>query len=182
MNFSTIAEIYSANDLAREQLKNTITDLDDEALNFMPDDGGWSVANTVEHIAIVERGVTGICVKLLSKAEAESRGADGSAQLSANFTAKAMEMKDEKFNAPDRVQPTCKQSLSESIEVLDSTRKSLNELRKKFETVEGADFTFPHPAFGEMTAHDWLFLIGAHEVRHTKQIERILSDQNEAKD
>jgi len=182
MKFSTIKEIYGANDLAREQLKNTITDLDDEALNFMPADGGWSVANTVEHIAIVERGIMGICVKLLSKAEAEGRQSDGSANLSSSFIAKAKEMKDEKFNAPDRVQPTCKQSLRESVEVLDSTRKSLNELRKKFETVEGTDFTFPHPAFGEMTAHDWLFLIGAHEVRHTNQIKGILSEQNEAQD
>ena len=34
---------------------------------------------------------------------------------------------------------------------------------------------FPHPFFGELSATEWLVLLGGHEARHTAQIERILS-------
>ena len=58
---------------------------------------------------------------------------------------------------------------------LDETRKSLEDLRPMFESVECSEFKFPHPFFGDLTAHEWLALVGGHELRHTQQIERILA-------
>ena len=182
MNFNTIGEIYSTNDIAREKLKGVVSNLSDEQLNFLPSDGSWSITHVVEHVSVVERSLLTICTKLLLKAEAEGRKADGSAKVSPSFLGKLAEAKETKLNAPEIVLPTCKQDVKESVGVMDETRKKVNELREKFETVEGTEFTFPHPAFGDMTAQDWLLLIGLHDLRHLKQIDRILKAQNEPQD
>ncbi|NNE65356.1 MAG: hypothetical protein HKN33_02220 [Pyrinomonadaceae bacterium] len=54
-------------------------------------------------------------------------------------------------------------------------------MKPLFEETNGTVLSFPHPAFGKLTAIDWLVLIGGHENRHTSQIERILSARNAAK-
>jgi hypothetical protein len=40
-----------------------------------------------------------------------------------------------------------------------------------------ADVTFPHPFFGELSAIEWLCLIGGHEQRHLKQIKRVMAEK-----
>ena len=57
---------------------------------------------------------------------------------------------------------------------MDETRQKLEELRPLFESIECSDVKFPHPAFGDMSAHEWLALLGGHETRHIRQIEGIL--------
>ena len=182
LNFTTIAEIYAANDHARERLKNTVSNLSDEQVYFVPGGEGWSVAHIVEHLSKVERGMTGISSKLLSKAEDRGRNSDGTANLSPNFIEKLSDIEGKKFEAPDVVKPEGSQSVSQSMTLLDESQKNLDDMQRRFDTVEGTEFTFPHPYFGGMTAQDWLALIGGHESRHLDQIDRILTLQNDATD
>jgi uncharacterized damage-inducible protein DinB len=84
MNYQNISEIYAANDKIHGKLKETVSALTDEQANFLlEEDGGgkWSVANIVEHIAIVQEGMTKISAKLLSKAQNRGGKADGAAKL-----------------------------------------------------------------------------------------------------
>ncbi len=177
MNYQNISEIYAANDKIHGKLKETVSALTNEQANFLlEEDGGkWSVANIVEHIAIVQEGMTKISAKLLSKAQNRGGKADGAAKLSENFAQKALEAKDLKFEAPEMVRPSGKFSIAESLAKLEETRASLKDLRPLFESVECSDFKFPHPFMGELTAHEWLALVGGHEIRHIRQIENILS-------
>jgi uncharacterized damage-inducible protein DinB len=78
MNYRTIEEVYGANAAIREKLKATLASIPDEAVNRQPDADRWSVAQLVEHVAIVNEGMGKICAKLLSKAEADGRTSDGS--------------------------------------------------------------------------------------------------------
>ncbi len=180
MKFETIAEIYEMNDGVRARLKELVSSLSEDSVNVVPEGENWSITNIVEHLAKVEQAMMGISAKLL--AEAEGISSDGTANLSQNFLENIASIGEQKFDAPEFVQPEGSQSISELIIVLDETRKSLNGMREKFETVEGTKFTFPHPYFGDMTAQDWLALVGGHESRHIAQIERILSTQNDAQD
>ncbi len=65
-------------------------------------------------------------------------------------------------------------TIAESLAKLDENRRQLEELRPIFESVECSDFKFPHPAFGDISAHEWLALIGGHEIRHIEQINNLL--------
>jgi uncharacterized damage-inducible protein DinB len=174
MNYQNISEIYEANDKIRTKLKETVSDLTEEQANFLPEGEKWTVANLVEHIAIVENGITRISAKLLTEAQAIGAKAGGEAKISENFVQKVSWGRTQKFEAPERVHPTGNLTIVESLAKLDENRPKLEELRPLFESVECSDFKFPHPAFGDMSAHEWLALIGGHELRHIQQIKNIL--------
>lgn len=176
MNYQNISEIYEANNKIRARLKETVSNLTDEQANFLPEGEKWSAANLVEHIAIVENGITRISAKLLTEAQAAgAAAAGGEAKISEDFLQKLSQGRTQKFEAPERVHPSGKWTIAESLAKLDENRRKLEELRPLFESVECSDFKFPHPAFGDMSAHEWLALIGGHEFRHIEQIKKVLS-------
>lgn len=176
MNYQTIEEVYAANRAIREKLKQTIAGLPDEVTHARPDADRWSVAQLVEHIAIVNQGMGRICAKLLSKAEAAGRTSDGRVTISANFAEKATASVDQKLQAPEMVHPGETPSVAEVLARLDASEKFFDELRAKFETIDGTDPKFPHPYFGDLSAQEWLVLAGGHEARHIGQIRRLATE------
>lgn len=175
MNNQTIGDIYAKNDKIRENTKQLVASLTGEQTAALPDGEKWTIAEIVEHIAIVQDGMTKISAKLLTKAQAAGKTADGAARLSKNFASKAAEAQTLKFEAPDRVRPTGKQSIEESLKKMDEAREELEKLRPLFESVECSDYKFPHPFMGDLTAHEWLALVGGHEARHLQQIQNRLN-------
>ena len=174
MNHQTISDIYEANDRIREKLTEMISNLTEEQTTFLPEGEKWTIANLVEHIAIVEEGMTKISAKLLGQARDANKSFDGKVKLSENFAKKAVEAQTQKFEAPERVHPSGKLTVAESLAKLKENRQKIEELRPLFESVDGTDFKFPHPFMGELSAHEWLTLIGGHEARHIEQIKNIL--------
>ncbi|MDQ3750850.1 MAG: DinB family protein [Acidobacteriota bacterium] len=174
MNNQTINDVYENNDKIRENTKKLVADLTDEQIAFLPENEKWTIAHIIEHIAIIQDGMAKISAKLLTQAQAAGKTADGAARLSENFVQKAAEAKTLKFQAPDMVHPTGNQTIEESLRKMDETREKLEKLRPLFKSVECSDFKFPHPFMGELTAHEWLTLVGGHEARHLRQIENIL--------
>ena len=176
-----ISDIYANNDKIHEQTKQLVGDLSDEQKSFLPADEKWSIAQIVEHIAIVQEGMAKISAKLLSEAQKANKQSDGAARLSENFQTKAAEAKKLKLEAPERVRPTGNQTVEDSLRKMDENQKMLKDLRPLFETVECSDFKFPHPFMGDLTAHEWLMLVGGHEARHQRQIENLLEQIGEGK-
>jgi len=175
MNNQTIADIYATNDKIREKLKQTVLSLNDEQLTFLPDGEKWTIAHIVEHISIVEDGMSKISAKLLTQAQSAGKQSSGEAILTENFAKKAAEARELKFEAPERVRPTGNQTIAESLAKMEENRQALEKLRPLFESVECGNYKFPHPFMGDLTAHEWLALVGGHEVRHLAQIEKILA-------
>ncbi len=174
MKYQTIEEVYAANDKIRAGLLEMLGDVSDEQANALPDGEKWTIAQIVEHIAIVQNGMTRISAKLLNEAKADGKTSDGKVLISDDFSQKAAGAREQKFEAPDRVLPTGNQTIAESIEKLKESEKGLKDLQPMFETVECSDHKFPHPAFGDLTAHEWLALVGGHEFRHLQQIKKRL--------
>ena len=171
MSNQTIGDIYANNEKIHEKTKQFLASLTEEQTAAMPEGEKWTIAEIVEHIAIVQEGMMKISAKLLTQAKAAGKTSDGTARLSENFAVKAAEAQRLKFEAPDRVRPTGNQTIAESLTKMEETRRALEDLRPLFESVECSDFKFPHPFMGDLTAHEWLALIGGHEARHLRQIE-----------
>ena len=174
MNYQTIEEVYAANDKIRARLLETLREISDDEANALPEGEKWTIAQIVEHLALVEDGMAKISAKLLNQARAEGRSSDGKARISDEFTQKAAGSINQKLQAPERVHPAGNQTIAESLAKLEQSRQRLYDLRPLFETVECSDHKFPHPAFGDLTAHEWLALAGGHEFRHLQQIKRRL--------
>ena len=182
MKFDSVEEIFAANDRVRESLIGLLAGISADDEELPSENGEWTVSKVVEHLAKVENSMMRICAKLLSKAKDKGLRADGTVRISKHFTQAVAKVKADgtKLNAPEVVQPKGGCPVSESIMLMNATREELKELRPMFEEFDGSAFSFPHPAFGDLTALDWLVLIGGHEARHLAQIERILAKRDAA--
>jgi uncharacterized damage-inducible protein DinB len=176
MNYQTIDEVYAANNAIREKFKQAVAAVPAEKAQIRPSADQWSVAQLVEHVAIVNEGMGKICAKLLSKAESDGRTSDGSVRISANFVEKASASVDQKLQAPEMVRPADEPSISEAMDRLDAAARFLSDLRPKFEAIDGTAPGFPHPYFGDLSAQEWLVLAGGHEARHLTQIRRLAAE------
>lgn len=175
MDNQTIGDVYANNDKIREQTKGLIASLTAGQLTALPEGEKWTITEILEHMAQVQEAMTRISTRLLTQAKAAGKTADGAASFSDNFKSKFGVTREMKFEAPENLHPTGKSSIEESLAKMEETREALEELRPLFETVECSDFKFPHPFMGDLTAHDWLALIGGHEARHLRQIENRLT-------
>lgn len=176
MAYETVEDVYAANRAIREKFKAAIADLSEAQLHARPDEQAWSIAQIVEHVAIVNEGMSRICAKLLSKAEAHGQENDGSVRIENEFLQPGSSAAEQKFQAPEMVHPSGNVSVAESLAKLDALQAHFDELRSKFESIDGTSHKFPHPLFGDLSAQEWLVLSGGHEARHLRQVKRILAE------
>jgi hypothetical protein len=174
MEYKTVDDVYAANTAVREKFKQSFASLSEEQLNAKPEGEGWSVAQIVEHVAVVNGGALRICAKLLGKGEEAGKSNDGSVFISPEFIEAGSSAVGQKLEAPEMVRPINNVPISDSVAKLDEQQALYAELKGKFETVDGVEAKFPHPYFGDLSAQEWLVLSGAHEIRHLKQIRRVL--------
>src|SRR5262245_32247331 len=122
MNSRSIEEVYRRNDEVAERFVSLIGSLSEEQIEHLPDGEKWTIGNIAEHVSIVETGMIRICAKLLRKAEAEGKLADGTVAASDEFLEKTAEIATIKLEAPEIVQPTKERAIGESIEQLNQNR------------------------------------------------------------
>ncbi len=173
MRYETIADIYSAKEQARDRLTSTVASISDQEAVALPDDEKWTIQQIVEHISMVDTGISRICANLLEGAKQAGKPSDGTVAVSADFF--EMVAATGKMEAPDRVKPSGNVTIAEALERLDANRPAFQALRFDLETFDVSEPKFPHPYFGDMTAVEWLIVAGGHETRHTAQIERLLA-------
>jgi hypothetical protein len=175
MDYKTIDKIYAANDRYRNYLLETIDTLTAEEVKAFPLDEKWSIEQILEHISIVEEGMSKICRKLLTGARDEGLKSEGAVSISDSFRAYAENIDDIKLEAPERVQPTGMQSVADSKKKIVENQAWFENLRPIFQKFDGTKAKFPHPYFGPLSAQDWLVLAGEHTRRHTRQIEKLVA-------
>ncbi len=174
MRYETIADIYSANSRIRERLADTLSSVTEDEAVELPDGEKWSIAQIVEHLALVEDGTSRICAKLLNSARSDGATSDGTFVLTRGFGEKAVEIDGIKVEAPERVHPTGNLSIPQSMERLKASTSAFDALRPDLEQFDLTAHKYPHPFFGGLTAAEWLVMVGWHEQRHNKQIETML--------
>ena len=169
MTYDSVDDVFAANDAVRRQLLARVEGLDEVRANAS--DGGWTVAQIVEHLSIAEPRITDAIEGMLAPAET-----DGQRKAFAPFSLDDQaEQARDKIEAPDFLRPTGL-PLAEGLRRLKESRAALEGLRPRFES---ADYSrgLKHPAFGVLNAAQWLAFLGMHEQRHLRQVERILGER-----
>jgi len=83
-----------------------------------------------------------------------------------------------KFQAPERVVPIDALSLEESIGKMTETRTRILAPLDELCKYDVSTMLYPHPALGPINAYQWLLVMGGHEARHRRQINRLKEDMN----
>ena len=158
---------------SREGLISAVSGLSEAQENFKPDPDAWSIANIVEHLAIVEDLVAWRLSQLRSapdvSQEATFKGSD-------TLLLEKVVDRSKKIKAPERAQPTGQQ-LTHSLGRLSASHSRIVE----FVQSAPADFRghiMLHPVFGGLDGHQWLVALAGHCERHTRQVEETKLAEN----
>jgi uncharacterized damage-inducible protein DinB len=177
MIYHSVAEIFDSIDETRERLKERVANLSAEQESFRPSSGGWSIAEIVEHLAILEGRLLGLLTVMVNKAEKAGlqRGPENSQFNPVSLEQIVERSLREKYVAPETAQPQGGVSIQDSLERLRESRASLTALRPRIEATDLSSTRYPHPAFGPLDVYQWLVMIGVHEDRHLRQIEALMA-------
>jgi uncharacterized damage-inducible protein DinB len=170
-----LAETMSFLEDKRNELLESFADVPADRLSRRAGADGWSVAEILEHLRMVEAGIA----RLISKRAGQARAAGLSGEKStesvfASFDQLATRLDTPVMQAPVSVQPRANVDLSEALTGLETSREALRVAVAEANGLSLGEIKHTHPILGELDLYQWLIFIGQHEVRHRKQIERTL--------
>ncbi len=149
--------------------------LSDMQMKFKAGPDRWSVAETLEHIALAEDYLMDNITKNIMKAPAGPANRD-TAKLDALILT-AIPDRSQKRQAPGPLVPSGRWSPAETLAHFEQSRAKTIEFLKSTPDLRehaSSDNPFQQP----MDAYEWLLFISAHSERHTKQIAEVKADPN----
>lgn len=157
-----------------QQIVETVSTLDEAAFTTQPEDGGWSVSNTLEHILLTEAAFSGMAMQTMNNSVADSE-----LDLSVNdlVYVGVLANRGNKVTTAPPFEPSGKWSGKQ--EMLDELEKSRNKLidflANTEENLRGYKVALP---FGEVDLLQLHLIIAAHSQRHLFQIQEVLAELN----
>ncbi len=135
---------------------------------------GWTVAQVVEHVAIVEGGA-GRIVSNIAKQVADRPETSDEPVAGALDRYRVADPSFRKVEAPEMVQPANGLPVAESMVRLRESRARLIAALEAASGTALGNAHFPHPLFGPLDGYQWGLLAAQHQLRHLVQIRTILA-------
>jgi hypothetical protein len=140
----------------------------------------WSVAENLEHLAIVEARIAGLLAARISALKAAAppvepgRTAGSPAApgpRSTSFSAARLVDRTARLKTGESSEPTAGLDASAAWALLERSRAALRGLLIASDGLALHDITHPHPFFGLLDAYQWVEFLGGHDARHAAQIK-----------
>lgn len=151
---------------------NSTRGLTDPQWCYQPSPEEWSVAQCVEHLAIVENG---LLRRLQAMASDPAAPEDQLAQAAGkeDLIAKAVPSRGRRVKGPPQAMP--KGDWTDPTTVLTRFIEVRERLIAYAETTSDPLRTrqFPHFVFGPLDGFQWMIFLAAHSERHRKQLEEV---------
>lgn len=157
----------------QNRLVESLEKLSEAQWNFKPAADHWSIAEVMEHVAIVEERVQEI-VGNMGQAPEDSAERDVK-QVDA-FILVAVPMRHPKYKAPERISPLGGRTGAQALQRFLERRVQTIELLSTAPNLRG--HVLPHPIFGPWDGYQWILAAGGHSARHTGQILEVKADPN----
>lgn len=152
----------------RETLRSAVASVPVDKHQQKPGPERWSVADVLEHLAIVEERTAAMMQPVVESAPP----LPGAATVTP-FDRTAMRDRSTKVAAPEMLHPTSAADTSALWTRLERSRELLLSLVERCEGRDLASVERNHPRLGKIDGYQWLLSIGAHEERHAAQIVEI---------
>ncbi len=168
--------------LTRKRVVEATTGLSDAQLRFKPGPDRWSIAEILEHMAIVHERIFKRIVEQLPLAPAPAPDRDS--QLLDAIVMEKIPDRSIKAKAPEFIQPTGSMALSVA---LDSIFRKYERLEAFLESTSGLrEHVMDSPplrvvtegAHQTMDGYQWALASAAHDERHVRQILELKEDPN----
>lgn len=134
----------------------------------------WTVAEVVDHLARVEKGVARLVVKLAAEGRAAGLGPETeTGSVLGALDGRGIEVPSSPRVAPERVQPRADVEASTALAALRETRVELRDALTAADGLALGALRWPHPVLGELDLYQWVLFVARHEQRHRRQIDAI---------
>jgi hypothetical protein len=137
---------------------------------------GWSVAENLDHLSIVEAGIARLITKRAGRAREAGLGQENSTEsVLTSFDQQRAKLDNTVMQAPATVLPRTNVDFKEALDGLERSREALRAAVLGASGLSLGEIKHTHPLLGELDLYQWLIFVGQHEGRHRKQIERTLN-------
>ena len=162
-------------DCARTELLATVEAVPEPLREARPSEEAWSVAEILEHLMRVEKGVARLVAMKAGEMQSQSEPPRDPDELPELAISKFARMSDRtmKITAPERVAPLGEISAGEALEGLAQTRAQLREQLHAADGLALSTAHHMHPVFGVLNLYEWVYATGGHELRHADQIREV---------
>lgn len=141
-----------------------------------PAEGRWSIAQVLEHLAIVERQVVALLRRGVQQAMATGPLPDDEATTPVLPTIDGALLLDRerRVAAGPQVQPSGTVDANGAWQALERHRSTLLDLLHGIDGKRTDMVRAPHPVLGTLTLQQWIAFLGFHEARHAAQIRAVM--------
>jgi DinB family protein len=171
MNDPRITHLLTSLDSTRRALHDAVARVTAARRQERPAPNRWSVAEVLEHLAIVEGRVTGVLEKFVATAPQATSTAQPPADYSALLAALADRTRT--VVAPEFAHPTATLDATTAWAELERVRVQFKASLAAAHDRDLTGMSRQHPILGTLNGYEWIASLGGHEARHTEQIREI---------
>lgn len=172
-----IQEVMDYLDTTRAALTSTVESVAPANRDKRPGEDRWSVAEVLEHLAIIETRIAQLASGKLAAARAAGLGpeTETSPVLDTVDRARILDRR-HRATAPDMVRPRSEHDATAAWSALEQSRTALRAALVANDGMALGEVTQEHPVMGVINLYQWVIFVGAHEARHTEQIGEITQE------
>ncbi|HEX5068619.1 MAG TPA: pyridoxal-phosphate dependent enzyme, partial [Vicinamibacterales bacterium] len=169
-------ELLQHLDQTRAALRAAVDSIPPAHREQRPGADRWSVAEVLEHLAIVERRIAGRLSDALAAARASSATSSAGSLAAAIDPKQVAQLADrsQRFKTSEASEPRGALSADAAWTALEEVRADVARLVRESDAYGLEDPIAPHPRFGPWTFRQWVVFAGGHDARHADQIREML--------
>lgn len=169
-----LSELVQYANTARAELELFVRDVPISLHTTRADAGRWTVAEHIEHLALIEDSIGRLISTMAKQLRAEGAIETEHSSMLATLDKFQLPATTMKLVAPAPYRPTGSFTTADAMEKLRGIRARVLEGVSKANGLDLTKASFPHPYFGPLTGYEWLLLIAQHELRHLNQMKHDL--------
>lgn len=167
-------EVVNYLDKTRTELRAAVDSVPSDARNQKPAPNQWSVAQVLDHIAIVHSRVATAIGKWIAEAQAAGLGPETSnSSLLNTIPAERILDRSRKVQAPETILPRSEIDAEAAWSELEQAREKLRSAFLSGDGLALEQVVQPHPVLGPINMYQWTLFNASHEARHALQIREI---------
>jgi hypothetical protein len=173
-----LEELFAYLRVRRTALREAVEAVPEGLRDRRPAADRWSVAEVLEHVALVEERFKTIIADRLAEARASGLGAEReTSPIVPTLDLAGILDRSSRHQAPDAVRPKGS-DWKTAWSRLEDVRRSFLGVYGSGDGLALADVVHVHPRLGSLNLYQWGVWVGGHEARHTEQMREIAATLN----
>ena len=170
-----VRELIDYLEVHRRQLHDAVASVPAKLREMKPADGGWSVAEVLEHVSLVEQRIAMLLTKHAAAARASGVGPDPdtSSVVASYANPDVVVDRSTRIVAPLLVQPSGTLDAIAGTRALEQSHSAIVSALHQANGVSLENAMQTHPVLGPLNLYHWIVSIALHDDRHAAQIREI---------